>query len=91
MSSFGVFMSYCRQENTYKAICEAIDQIEEYQNDPEMDMSDSEIRYFRKSVKKVVYWLYDMSILGNEDEFDESNEEMLENILNDICKELKKC
>lgn len=82
MNNFGVFMSYCRQEGTKKAIEEALNQVEEYSNEPDMDMSDSEVKSFKAYIRQVYDWMQDMCLIDDEGNF---NEEELDN----LCLNLK--
>lgn len=82
MSNFGVFMSYCRQEGTKKAIEEALDQVEEYRNEPDMDMSDSEVKSFKAYIRHIYGWMYDMCLIDDEGNF---NKEQFDN----LCLDLK--
>lgn len=81
-NTFGAFMSYCRQEGAYIAMSEALDQIEEYRNDPDMEMSDSEVRSFKNNIHIIYDWMNDMCLIDGEGEFDECE-------LDNICHELK--
>ena len=81
-STFGVFMSYCRQEGAGKAIDEALGQIEEYKDNPDMDMSDSEVKAFRKYIRHIYDWMCDMYLIDGEGAFDDCE-------LDNVCLELK--
>lgn len=81
-NTFGVFMSYCRQEGAYKAMKEALEQVEEYKNDPYAYMSDSEIRNFKKNIRNIYDWMNDMCLIDGEGELDEEE-------LDSLCLELK--
>lgn len=82
MNNFGVFMSYCRQENTKKAIEEALDQVEEYRNEPDMDMPDSEVRAFKAYIEHIYDWMNDMCLIDSEGELDKEE-------LDSLCLDLK--
>ena len=82
MNNFGVFMSYCRQEGTKKAIEEALNQVEEYKDDPDMDMSDSEVKAFKAYIQQIHNWMNDMNLIGYEGELNHDE-------LNSLCLNLK--
>ena len=78
---FGVFMSYCRQEGAYKAMQEALDQVTEYYDNPDMEMSETEVESFKDNIRYIYDWMNDMCLIDGEGTFDEGE-------LNNLCDEL---
>lgn len=85
MSTFGVFMSYCRQENTRKAIDEALDQVENALDcNGGSKLSKYEAKEFGRYVRHMVDWLNDSCLINSDGELDE---EQLESYIEEITTE----
>ena len=69
--SYGINMSYCRQENTYAALREALADVEEHVNkEAEYEVSDREIGKFRDMVEFFHEFLCDMELLDKDGDLD---------------------
>lgn len=80
-----VFMSYCRQENTRKAINEALNQVEEALDcNGGPKLSEIEAEEFSKYVRLMVSWLNNSCLINSDGELDE---EQLEGYIEEITTE----
>ena len=70
--SFGINMSYCRQENTYLALREALSDVEEHMNEEaEYEISDREIQNFRNMVEYFHDFLCNQELLDEDGNLDD--------------------
>ena len=78
-------MSYCRQENTYAALRECLDDVCQHVNEEaEYEVSDREIREFRNMVKYFHSFLCDMELLDEDGNLDKE-------ALDEVCEAMAKC
>ena len=82
--SFGINMSYCRQENTFAALREALGDVEEHINEEaEYETSDREIREFRNMVEYFHTFLCEQELL---DEYGDLDTDRLDQICEAMAK-----
>ena len=79
-----MYMSYCRHEGTYRELAACLADAEEHVNgEAEYDVSDSEIRYFRRMVEDFTEWLNNMELLDEYGDLDAGR-------LDEICEAMEK-
>ena len=82
--SFGINMSYCRQENTFAALRECLDDIYEHVNEEaEYAVSDREIQNFRNMVECFHAFLLEMDLL-------DENGDLINEALDEVCEAMAK-
>lgn len=82
--SFGINMSYCRQENTYLALCEALSDVEEHVNEEaEYKVSNREIQNFRNMVEYFHEFLCNNELLDEDGNLDDE-------VLDQVCDAMAK-
>lgn len=79
-----MYMSYCRYEGTRNELNACMEDVREHVNmDAEYPVSDREIRCFKDMVYGMTSWLYEMDLIDEEGELNESE---LENICEAMAK-----
>lgn len=82
--SYGINMSYCRQENTYAALREALSDVEEHVNgEAEYEVSDREIQQFRDMVEYFHEFLCEQELMDQNGDLDMDR-------LDEICEAMAK-
>lgn len=77
-----MYMSYCRFEGTLAEMRACIGSVEEHVNEEaEYEVSEREIDCFRKMVQEFAGWLYDMELLDENGELDETE-------LDNVCESM---